>query len=97
LVMSGAEVSCYYRLGDCRPPPESPSRTASFKTVERQLREGEQQRTSKLSAIGLAPCGELIRDCGWRPSANEFVPAPFGELKRPANLPAMEAKNWGMD
>ena len=32
-----------------------PSRTASFKTVERQLREGEQQRTSKLSAIGLTP------------------------------------------
>ena len=57
--MSGAEVSCNYQLRDCRPPPESPSRTASFKTVESQLREGEQQRTSELSADWLAPFGEL--------------------------------------
>ena len=55
--MRGAEVKCNYQRRDCRPPPESPSRTASFKTVESQLREGEQQRTSKLSAIGLAPNG----------------------------------------
>ena len=37
----------------------SPSHTARFQTVERQLREGDQQRTSKLSAIGLTRFGEL--------------------------------------
>ena len=57
LVVSGAEVECNYELRDGRPPPESPSRTASFKTVECQLREGEQLRTSKLSAIRLTPFG----------------------------------------
>ena len=51
--------------------PQTPSRTASFKTVERQLREGELQRTSKLSAFGLTLFGELIQtdrreNRGWR-------------------------------
>ena len=77
--MSAAEVKCSDQLRDCRPPPESPSRTARFQTVERQLPEGEQQRTSKLSAIGLAAFGEFMLD-GTRLSSARIVRWPQAEL-----------------